>query len=135
MAYASISNVSVLAAKRTFGATSIPNSSQVAEFLDNTSSELDSILSGDGYQVPVPTTASIALLALRRLTALGAWVQVEHSAQVSVDLDRAVKAWEQAKTDLIRGRVGLVDAPRLAGQNFARAQSAATPFFTRDMVL
>lgn len=135
MAYASLPDVSGLAPKRTFSATSIPNASQVGMFLDFTAADLDSILSADGYSLPVPTTASIALLALRGLNAIGGWLQVEKSAQVSQDVDRAQKAWDEARTQFISGGVSLYDLPRLGGENFARSQSAATPFFTRDMAL
>jgi hypothetical protein len=135
MAYASLPDVSALAAKRAFGATSIPSASQVAVFLDFAAADLDSILVADGYALPVPTTASMALLALKRLNAIGAWVQVEQSAQVSNDADRALKTWSAARTEFIAGGVSLSDLPRLGGQNFARSQSAATPFFTRDMAL
>lgn len=135
MAYASTTDVSALAAKRTFGATSIPNASQVAEFLDFTAADLDSILAADGYALPVPTTASIALLNLKRLNAIGAWVQVEHSAQVSDDRDRAQRMWDAARKEFQSGGVSAYDLPRLGGQNFARSQAAATPFFTRDMPL
>jgi hypothetical protein len=135
MAYASLPDVSALAAKRVFGATSIPNASQVSEYLDFTAADIDSILAADGYGLPVPTTASIALLYLKRLNAIGAWVQVEHSAQVSDDRDRAQKMWEATRKEFVSGGVSAYDLPRLGGQNFARSQSAATPFFTRDMDL
>lgn len=135
MAYASLPDVSALAAKRTFGATSIPSASQVAQFLDFVSSDLDSIIAADGYGLPVPTGATIALADLKRLTALGAYAQVEHSAQESVDVDRAQKEWDNARAEFKSGGVSLYDLPRLGGQNFARSQSAATPFFTRDMPL
>jgi hypothetical protein len=135
VAYASIPDVSALSAKRVFGATSIPSASQVKAFLDFGAADLDSILSADGYSLPVPTTATIALLNLRRLNAISAWVQVEHSAQLSDDLDRAQEMWDAARTEFKTGGVSLYDLPRLGGENFARSQSAATPFFTRDMVL
>lgn len=135
MAYASLPDVSALAAKRVFGATSIPSATQVAEYLDFTAADLDSIISADGYALPVPTTATIALLNLKRLNAIGAWVQVEHSAQVSDDRDRAQKMWDAARLEFKSGGVSLYDLPRLGGENFARSQSAATPFFTRDMAL
>jgi hypothetical protein len=135
MAYASIPDISALAAKRTFGATSVPSASQVAEFIDFTAADIDSMIAADGYALPIPTTATVALLDLKRLNALGAYVQVEHSAQVSDDADRAQKAWDNARAEFKSGGVSLYDAPRLGGENFARAQSAATPFFTRDMAL
>lgn len=137
MAYASLPDVNALAAKRSFGATSIPSASQVAAFLDNTCADLDSIIAADGYALPIPTAASIALVDLKRLNALGAYVQVEAAAQVSEpgELARAQKVWDAARTEFKSGGVSLYDVPRLGGENFARSQSAATPFFTRDMQL
>ena len=135
MAYASITDVSALAAKRVFGATSVPNTSQVAEYLDFTTADLDSMISADGYALPVPTTATMALLNLKRLCAIGAWVQVEHSAQVSDDKDLAQKMWDESRSEFKRGGVSMFDAPRLPGLNFARSQTAPTAFFTRNMAL
>jgi hypothetical protein len=135
MAYATIGDVNSLAPARSFTATSVPNASQVGQFLDYTAADLDSIMSADGYGLPVPTGASMALLALKRLNAIGAWVQVEKSAQVSEDVKDAITMWEAARKEFISGGVSLYDLPRLGGENFARSQSAATPFFTRDMPL
>lgn len=133
MAYASINDVLALAAKRTFTATSVPSASQVARFLDYASGDVDGMLSADGYELPVPATASIALLALNRMTAIAAWVQVEHSAQVSDDRDRAQKMWDDVRTEFKAGGISLYDLPRLGGENYARSRSAATAFFTRNM--
>lgn len=135
MAYASLIDVAALAAKRVFGPTSVPSASQVAEFLDFGAADIDSMLSADGYGLPVPTTATIALLALKRMNAIAAWVQVEHSAQVSDDKDRAQKMWDEARAEFKSGGVSLYDLPRLGGENFARSQSAPTAYFTRDMKL
>lgn len=135
MAYATIGDVSARAAKRVFTGSSIPNSSQVSAYLEFTAAELDGIMGGDGYALPVPTTATMALAMLRRLNSLGAWMQVERSAQVSQDVDAATKAWDNARAELISGKIQLVDLPRLGGEAFARSQSAPTPFFTRDMNL
>jgi hypothetical protein len=133
--YATLSHVAAIAAKRVFTATSIPNASQVQMFLEHAQAEVDGILGGDGYQVPVPTSATISLKLLERIVTIGAWAQVEKSAQVSADAKEAVAAWEQARTELIKGTVQLVDAPRLGGENFARVAPYATPFFTRNMEL
>lgn len=133
--YATLSNVSALAAKRTFTATSVPSATQVAMFLEHAQAEVDGILGGDGYQVPVPTTATISLKLLERIVSLGAWAQVERSAQVAPDAKEVLAMWEQARTELVKGTVQLVDAPRLGGENFARTAPYATPFFTRNMDL
>lgn len=133
--YATIANVSALAAKRVFTATSIPNTSQVAMFLEHAQAEVDGILAGDGYAVPVATTATISLKLLERIVTLGAWAQVEKSAQVSENAKEALAMWDSARTELVKGTLQLADAPRLGGENFARAQFAATAFFERDMEL
>lgn len=135
MVYATLSNVTAYAAKRVFTATSVPSASQVAQFIEHAQAELDGILGADGYQVPVPTTATISLKLLERLTTLGAYAQVEKSAQVSDDAKDALAIWEQARKELVAGTIQLVDAPRLGGENFARSNPYATPFFTRDMEL
>ena len=135
MAYASLPDVNALAAKRVFSATSVPSASQVAEYLDFGAAEIDGLLAADGYALPIATTASIALLYLKRVNAIAAWVQVEHSAQVSNDVDRAQKLWDNERGKLEAGGVSLYDAPRLGGENFARSQSAPTAFFTRDMLI
>jgi hypothetical protein len=135
MAYASLPDVGAYAAKRTFTATSVPSASQVSVFIADVASDLDSIISADGYALPVPATASIALADLKRLNTLGAYVLAEHAAQTSVDVDRAQKVWDAARAEFKRGGVSLYDLPRLGGENFARSQAAATPFFTRDMQL
>lgn len=132
MPYASITDVAARAAKRQFTATSIPSASQVQVFLEFTAAELDGIMGGDGYSLPVPTTATVSLQMLRRLNSLGAHAQVERAAQVSEDVAAVTAAWDNARQELISGRVQLVDLPRLGGEAFARAQFAATPFFTRD---
>ena len=133
MAYATLGDVNALAAKRIFSATSIPSASQVAKYLDFAAAEIDALLAADGYALPVPTTASIGLLFLNRVNAIAAWTQVEHSAQVSQDADRAQKLWDNERAKLEAGGIALYDVPRLVGENYARSMSAPTPFFTRDM--
>lgn len=135
MPYASLIDVAAYAAKRVFGATSVPSASQVSVFIADVATDLDAIMAADGYSLPIPTTATVAMADLKRLNTLGAYAQTEHAAQTSVDADRAQKMWDAARKDFISGGVSLYDAPRLGGQNFARSQSAATPFFTRDMNL
>src|SRR3977135_951396 len=100
--YATLRHVAAIAAKRTFTATSIPSASQVAMFLEHAQAEVDGILAGDGYAVPIATTATVSLKLLERIVTLGAWAQVEHSAQVSNDAERAMKEWEAARTELVK---------------------------------
>lgn len=134
--YATVLHVSALAAGRgPFTATSIPNATQVALFIEHAQAEVDGLLAGDGYAVPIATTATVSLKLLERIVSIGAWAQVEQTAKVSDDLKQVVAMWDTARKELVAGTLQLADAPRLAGQNFARAAAAGTPFFTRDMEL
>lgn len=133
--YATLSHVSALAAKRAFTATSVPSASQVAMFLEHTQAEVDGILAGDGYAVPIATTATVSLKLLERIVALGAWAQVEDSSQVSTNAKDVMAKWDAARVELVKGTLQLADAPRLGGENFARAAAAGSPFFSRDMAL
>lgn len=135
MIYATLSHVAALAAKRVFTATSVPSATQVVMFLEHAQAEVDGILAGDGYAVPVGTGAPVSLKLLERIVTLGAWAQVERSAQASTDAKEALAMWEAARKELVAGTVQLADAPRLGGENFARAAPAGSPFFTREMQL
>lgn len=134
--YATVWHVAAVAAGRgPFTATSIPNATQVAMYIEHAQGEVDGILAADGYAVPVAAGATLSLKLLERLVTVGAWAQVEQTAKVSDDLDRVVKMWEKARKELAEGTVQLPDAPRLAGMNFARAGAQGSPFFSRDMAL
>lgn len=135
-AYATVLHVAALAAGRgPFTATSVPSATQVAMFIEHAQAEVDGILAGDGYAIPVGTDATLSLKLLERIVAIGAWAQVEQTAKVSDDLPAVVKMWDEARRELVKGTLQLSDAPRLAGENFARAAAAGSPFFSRDMAL
>lgn len=145
MAYASISHVLGLCpARAPFSATSLPSATQVAQFLDERAGELDALMLAVGYALPVPAAATIALKVLERANALGAWADVEASAQVSEDRDRAEKAWGVAyarldpeqKGPTIQLDIGKDSTEVFArGRTFAEACIATAPVFSLDMEL
>lgn len=71
MAYCTITNVQALNPKRTYDASSTPTLTQVTAFLSRISEELDAILAGRGYTVPLTAPASL-LAFLTHVNALGA---------------------------------------------------------------
>lgn len=78
MAYATIANVRSLNPKRTYDATSTPTQTQVEEYLTRISEELDAILAGRGFTVPITTPASL-LAFLTHVNALGAAALAEQA--------------------------------------------------------
>jgi len=78
MAYCTITHVRALNPKRTYNATSTPTETQVESFIIRISEEIDAILAGRGFTVPL--TAPAALLAyLTHVNALGAAALAEQA--------------------------------------------------------
>src|SRR4051794_8470002 len=108
MAYATISHVKARNPQRVYTATSKPSVDDVTSFLEQTAGILDGILTGRGFQLPVPTAATSALALLEHYNALGAWAEVERAAPggKSPNADPADKLWADAQKML---RDGLVE--------------------------
>ena len=111
MAYASLSDIVALTAGRAFTASTIPNTSQVVGFLDQTAAVIDSMLVEKGYSLPIPTTASSALLLLRQINSLGAWAQTERAAQLSEQRDFSQQMWESSLA-MLRAQSSVLDIPK-----------------------
>jgi hypothetical protein len=122
-------------ARKTFTPNTKPTASQVIEYLDETAGELDSILGGQDYALPVPTTATGALRTLEYFNALGGAAMVEQAAPTSDRRDSALALWENAKKMLIDGVIEFTDVPRSSELALPRAAEAASPWFSRDMDL
>ena len=119
----------------TFTATSRPSTSDVERFLEDTAVELDGILRGQGYLLPVPTTATGALALLESYNAHGALAMVEMSApNPGGKRDDAQKLWNQCRRMLANGEV-VLDLPRDTQTGLPRHGGAATAMFNRDMDL
>lgn len=110
MGYASIQNVQARDPTLVFTATSTPNASQVAQFIEDTAAELDGILAARDFSVPVPTTATQAFALLRSYNALGANALVQEASPTSRSRDQARALWEDCKKALRAGDITLSDA-------------------------
>ena len=78
MAYAALSDVQGLLAKFTIGASSKPTDTQAGVIITDVSAEIDSVIAGRGYAVPVAAPAWF-LNALKLLNAYGAAAAVLRS--------------------------------------------------------
>jgi hypothetical protein len=143
MAYASTTHVEALNLGRQSLASVRPGEAtagQVAEWLEETAGILDGLLREKGYVTPVPTTAPTSVLkTLEGFNAIGAAFYVERAAKKSDRLKEAQKMWESAQKMIGDGVVELdlpIDAEETRPRGgFGRVTTAATPYFTRDMVL
>jgi hypothetical protein len=71
MSYCTITDVRGLNPTRSYGASTTPTETQVTTYIDNIAGEIDAIINGRGYTVPV--TAPTALVTfLKQTNALGA---------------------------------------------------------------
>lgn len=132
MAYATVTHVEALNVGRgPYTASSLPNATQVAQYLAETAGELDSILRVRGYALPVATGATSALELLESYNAIGAWAKVETSAQTSDRRELAVKMWESAKKMLADSTIE-IDAARSVDTSFPRYPEAPTRMIVRD---
>jgi hypothetical protein len=129
MAYASLSDVQALNSARVYTASSQPATSQVGLFLDNKAAEIDSILVEKGYSLPVPSTASSALLFLRNLNALGAWADVEVSAPASPNKDIAQAMWSSS-LDMLKAAQTILDIPKNQTRSGPRGPGVTVPPIT-----
>ena len=134
-AYATISDVVGLNAARRIDATSVPNASQVAMFLDDIAAEIDGTLRANGYLLPIPSSATQSLRLLRVANARGARAMTERDAPERPVKDMAVADWERTLSALNKGRMELPDAPRDRGEQSLRAPApaVATPMFYTGM--
>ena len=132
MAYATPTTVYARTTGRTFTASSKPNTSQVAGYIDQAAGELDGILRRVGYALPIATTATAALALLEHYNALGAEALIEISAPVSGGRDKnALKLWDDAKKMLASGDLEL-GAAMDAENALPRSGWPATAMFSRD---
>lgn len=130
--YATVSDVAALNVGRaTYTANTKPTASQVVDYIEEASAELDGILRSRGYTAPVPTTATSARRMLEGYNAIGAWQKVEHFAEASERKEEAWRMWMDAKKMLMDGLIEL-DAPRETTTSVPRAPSVSTSYILRD---
>lgn len=130
--YADIDGVRALNTGRTIATQTKPSASQVAGFLDDTAGVIDAILDRQGYELPIPTTATGALKLLEHFNELGGHALTEQAAPVSDREDAAMAMWENAQK-MLREDLIQLDAPRELTTTLPRGPVVPSPFFTRDM--
>jgi hypothetical protein len=141
MGYCALEDVAELNTGRTFSATSRPTASQVVDYIEQTAAVIDAVLRGQGYNLPVPTTATSVLKLLEGYNALGAACMVEQGAPTARrnggsrggDLD-VCAMWRAAQKMLADGTLDL-ELPLEANEHLPRTGPSATPFFSRSMDL
>jgi hypothetical protein len=126
MAYASLSDVQAMEPARVYGASTTPATSQVGLYLDNRAAEIDSILLEKGYSLPVPTTASSALLLLRKVNAQGAWADVSAGAPGSPFREASDAAYQSALA-MLKAANTILDIPKNEIRASPRGPGLTTP--------
>lgn len=97
MGYATVSDIEAMNAGRAaFGTSTKPTASQVVTYIENVSAQLELHLRVRGYQVPVPTSASITRLLLRDATMKGAHALVETASPNDARAKAAEQMWKDA---------------------------------------
>lgn len=114
MPYATVFHVEALDQGRdSFTNQTKPAVQEVINYLHWTAAELDGIIAGQDYVLPVATTATSALRLLEGYNAIGANCLVQRAAQSSAQKDEACAAWQAAKEALATadlGEMGVVES-------------------------
>lgn len=98
MPYCSVLDAQSRNAARTVTPSSVPNIAQVQQFVADAAAEINGILVNKGYQIPIISASNPdAFALLHSLNVTGAWSMMEAAAPNSPNLDRAAKAWDEAK--------------------------------------
>lgn len=127
MAYCTTDDVGSLNKARPFGVGENPTVNDVQGYINMIAGEIDQILITKGYVVPVDISlAPEASAYLNGVNATGAWYLMERSSQSSVNLDRAAKAWEDAKAALMKARE-VMDIPKDTTRASPRGPGVSTP--------
>jgi hypothetical protein len=96
IAYAGASDVVAFNKGRVPGVGQNPSLTDIKFYLETVAAEIDGILIDKGYQLPIATNATGALLMLRRINAQGAALEVEQASPSSSHLERFRKAYEES---------------------------------------
>lgn len=135
-AYAALADVESLLSGVNFTATSAkPNATQVANFLNLASDDLDSLLANVDYVTPIPTTATAGMEMLRSWTALGAAYRAAMAMPQGKESKHAETygaEWKAILTSIEGGKRFLPDVPRISSKLPRSAGPEGPPVFTRD---
>ncbi len=132
MQYCTVQQVAARnAARGTYNTTTVPNASQVFEFILEAGAQLDQWLFAGGYAAPfdaaiASSTPSVMLVAtqgqllLQRWNAAGAALMVEEAAQVPINLEAFQRMWDEIKKVILDVTVD-IDLPVNAAKHHPRA--------------
>lgn len=136
--YASIADVTAhLSFVATFSATSRPNSSQVAAFIEAAANDLDSAMRQDGYITPVSSAAVASYPVLRSWNAIGAAMYAANAMPQGGDSKHAAfleRRFEAILKDIQEGDTYIPGAEKdtaLSHPRYAKANAnTGTAYFT-----
>jgi len=114
--YCTPADVAALNKARKLGQGNNPTEADVLVYIELTAAEIDSILVGKGYNVPIPSSYPEAFQFCRWLNSKAALVMMEESSPNSTILATATKSWEEARAALVAARDIMevpMDTPRV----------------------
>jgi hypothetical protein len=118
-----------------FTATSQPKATQVHNFLLDTAQEIDTALAGQGYQTPIPTTATQAIQQANAWNSVGAAMFTVYAMPQGGGEKHGAfleRRWTAILADIRDGNVKLPDAGTDTTVGLARHGGQATARFTVD---
>jgi hypothetical protein len=124
--YATIADVEALDGALTYTLNSPVTKTDLGGFLAQTAAEIDGLLAGRGYAVPVPATAAVSRTIVSYYNALGADSLAQRAWPDSPRADAAEQAWRKARDMLAAGTVDLPDAPFNLAARIASATAGAS---------
>jgi hypothetical protein len=138
MAYATVFHVEAKnAARGVYTANTVPNATQVIQFIEEAAGKIDACLHEAGYSTPISAsgTPSSVLLQLQHINAVGAAFMVETSARTSMKekRDEFEEMWKGACKMIKSGDLPGLD--KSAAESHPRGSGNATAMFTATMVL
>lgn len=138
--YASAPDVSARIGVATITASSKPNTTQVAGYIDDISDELDGRLAALNYTTPIPTGATTAFDLLNAWTSIGAamnWTAALPQGESGKHLPYLERRWNTILKALEDGTMAVPGLSKDTTTGRVRfgvggGTSSATPYFVRD---
>jgi hypothetical protein len=127
MGYCTVDDVAALNKARAFDTGKNPTTDDVQKYIDMVAGDIDAVLVGKGYTVPVDTTTyPEAGKFLNGVNAKGAWAMSEASSPTSPNLKMAQAAWTAARQMLVDARQ-VMDIPLDTGRTSPRGPGLTRP--------
>lgn len=111
---------------RVIGQGNNPTLYDLQVYINMSAAEIDAILTNKGYSVPVSSSYPAAVNFLNGINARGALALMEEASPSSINLDRAQKAYDDAKRMLVDAQ-SIMDAPKDVARAEPRGPGVTTP--------